>query len=402
MTDYYLQDITRLQGQPKRTIADYVESQGILVPKRFANLSEARKSNKPILLRSEHPQEYDGVSGLLDSIGISPGCSAITSDNIEAVKQRYFEELLKEKHRPNYRRYCRFLGLDENEFIRQASFSIWEKVPGLSRTIVSDSAIPGRYHIMSCDDKRTCYTIVEDGQIIQKAMQLPEELIAGIPNLIETYEQVRNLARFDSNHCPIMEFQTFDGKNYFLQYHRTRDFEPATFTLDRALEDGEIEALFVRGATPKEGIKAKVSVYYADSLGNSNFNPEDEEGSFDFHDNSVFSELQFRRRKLQAISQKPIKAFIYAATNHSPRSRMFKPEVSAIIPIELVIKNNEVIFGDDNVNFGDGRKYFPRDPILKDGEVIFNFREESKKGHNSFMNLQIISDGRRAFIRRSE
>ncbi len=71
MDDYYLKNPNKLMGQPKRTIADYVESQGILVPRRFENLKEARKSHKAILLRSEHTQEYDGVSGLLDSMGLS-------------------------------------------------------------------------------------------------------------------------------------------------------------------------------------------------------------------------------------------------------------------------------------------------------------------------------------------
>ena len=42
--DYYLEDKSRLNGQPKRTIADYVEQKGILVPRRFDTLAEARKS----------------------------------------------------------------------------------------------------------------------------------------------------------------------------------------------------------------------------------------------------------------------------------------------------------------------------------------------------------------------
>jgi len=65
MADYYLEDRSRLQGQPKRTIADYVEQQGILVPRRFDSLEEAQASGLPILARSEHSQDYDGVSGLL-------------------------------------------------------------------------------------------------------------------------------------------------------------------------------------------------------------------------------------------------------------------------------------------------------------------------------------------------
>ena len=82
MTDYYLEDRSRLNGQPKRTIGDYVESQGILVPRRFDNLVDARKSNKAVLLRSEHSQEYDGagrhlvLAVALSSIGPRASASA--------------------------------------------------------------------------------------------------------------------------------------------------------------------------------------------------------------------------------------------------------------------------------------------------------------------------------------
>ena len=66
--DYYLEDIARLEGQPKRAIADYVEQNGILVPRRFASLQDARASGLPIIARSEHPQDYAGASGILKSL----------------------------------------------------------------------------------------------------------------------------------------------------------------------------------------------------------------------------------------------------------------------------------------------------------------------------------------------
>ena len=69
--DHYTTHPEALKGQPKRTIADYVEQHGILVPRRFDSLSEARRSKKAILLRSEHEQEYDGCSGILESIKLS-------------------------------------------------------------------------------------------------------------------------------------------------------------------------------------------------------------------------------------------------------------------------------------------------------------------------------------------
>ena len=71
MIDYYLEDTTRLNGQPKRTISDYVESQGVLVPRRFATLEEARRSRVKVIARSEHEQDYDGVSDLGESFVLS-------------------------------------------------------------------------------------------------------------------------------------------------------------------------------------------------------------------------------------------------------------------------------------------------------------------------------------------
>ena len=79
---------------------------------------------------------------------------------------------------------------------------------------------------------------------------------------------------------------------------------------------------------------------------------------------------------------------------------MFKPEISAVFPIESVMRDNEVLWGNENWDLGDGKKYSPRDPTLKDGETLFNFSEETKTEHNSYMNLHFVSDGRRAFVRR--
>ena len=70
MTDFYLENPAELKGQPKRTIGDYVESNGFLVPRRFDSLAEARRSKKGILLRSELTQDYDGVSWLLESYSL--------------------------------------------------------------------------------------------------------------------------------------------------------------------------------------------------------------------------------------------------------------------------------------------------------------------------------------------
>jgi hypothetical protein len=388
--DYYIENPERLEGQPKRAIADYVEQNGILVPRRFDSLAEARRSHKAVLLRSEHLQEYNGVSGLLNSFQLSSMWPYISERetkkltfsprglrSVEEVKQAYFNFEEDTGGCPPYRRYCRLLGLDEDAFVDEVSFSIWEALGGLNRTVVADSAIRGRYHVMTlcCSkDGQLCnYSIVEDGELSQEFIEpLPEDLRSDLANLTRLYETVRNLDRFDPNHCPIMEFQTYKGRNYFLQYHRARDFSPSDFTLERDPADREIEVPFVRGATTEEGMDCKVTLYYARET-DWDFSPGIEDGSYDFHSSFVFSELRVRERKVQmnhAYSlQEEISKFV---DRHKMISKLFKSQVS-------IIHNIQDILVDDTLE---------------------DLRQRTKSGQNSYIDLHIISDGRRCFIRR--
>src|SRR5665811_876042 len=73
---------------PKQEISDYVESQGFLVPRRFDTLDEALdvvRAGGEIILRSEHPDDYDGPSGLMDSYRLGSD----TFEDCQAVFERY-------------------------------------------------------------------------------------------------------------------------------------------------------------------------------------------------------------------------------------------------------------------------------------------------------------------------
>lgn len=376
--DYYLEDPARLEGQPKRTIADYVELNGILVPHRFYSLAEARSSHKRILLRSEHPQEYNGASGLLSSFELSSFFYGVRgSIDVEEVKQRYFDKEDSKPKEAKYKRYCKFLDLDEDEFKQQTSFSIWEVLGGTNRTVIADSAIPNRHHIMTSREEKgnylTNYAIIEDGELVQEFIDpLPEDFREGLKGLIGVYEQVRNLNRFDQNHCPIMEFQTYKGKDYFLQYHRARDFSPVGFTLERALGDGEIEVPFVRGSTLEDGMDCKVTVYYSGQP-TLDFSSGSEDGSYDLHYDQIFSELVVKDRKVQMIPDKDLSwKLLEVIAKHVQRSKLFKPQVSIIHDIEDVLN----------------------------GESVSDLYAKTKEGRNAHVDLHIVSDGRRAFVKR--
>ncbi len=374
MPDYYLEDPQRLPAQPKRMIADYVEQNGILVPRRFDLLQEAVASHKEILLRSEHPQDYTGVSGMLDSFELEKIWTAngfiftaLGKKSVEQIKEAYFDYQEKINNLPSFKEYCRYTKTDEEAFKAEVSFSLWEKIPGFNRTVVADSAIKDRYHIMTVKGHFRNYVAIEQGKIVlQYANPLSDKAIEDTISLLETYETIRNLERFDPQHCPIMEFQTHHGKHYFLQYHRTRDFAPTTFCLERERQGGEIEVPFVRGATAPEGMISKTTLYY-ENMPSGNLDAEGEDGSYDLGNwHVMWQELQVRRRKVQMMNTNNIDYMLEGAIiNHDRKSKLFKPEVSIIHDIRELLK--------------DYRSY--------------------KKGKNSSVYLHITSDGRRALVK---
>jgi len=377
--DYYLQDPATLKGKPKRTIGDYVEQNGILVPRRFDSLAEARASGLPVIARSEHPQEYAGCSGILKS----PDMQSDEYSGVRTEEELKIKALSRPGHTPlRYEQFCKFSGYDEDKFRQEVSFSFWELLGGYDRIVVADSAIPNRYHVTTSlgseGEQFLNYAIVKNGSIVRQFVTpLTPALREGLPLLLRVYEEVRHLDRFDPKHCPIMEMQTVGDKNYFLQYHRGRDFELARFRLDRGLRKGEKEMAFVRGATQEGGMKCKVTVYYAGQREKA-FQLQDEDGSWDFHNNHVFPELRVRQRKVQMENlQVDLDwTMMKFALGHLQWSKLFKPQVSIINRFEDFSSEGE--FGHD---------------------VYLRIQES---GENSCMWLDIVSDGRRSFVERLE
>tara|TARA_Y100000310_G_scaffold343648_1_gene452262 strand:+ start:707 stop:1879 length:1173 start_codon:yes stop_codon:yes gene_type:complete len=390
MTDLYLDIPEELKGQPKRTIADYVEQNGVLVPRRFDTLAEARRSHKAILLRSEHPQDYDGVSGLLDSFTLSKmlfKCHSMGKSisfwatglpSRDEIKKQYIEFLKPKKgYSSQLNRYCRFSEQDWDKMVKEISFSLWEHLPGINHTVIADTAIPNQHHVFSFKDESQRYVydyaLVENDQIVNQ-FSFRRDPPNTILEIVQIYEQIRHFPNFDSNHCPIMEFQTHKNKPYFLQYHRGRDFNPAQFELTREPNPEESEAFFVRGCTLPEGLDCKVTFYYAFSP-HCNFDPEDEEGSFDLHFNKMFPELQVRKRKLQIIPSRNLDyELLKFAAGHEDISKLYKPEISTILRINNLM-----------------------DP--KKEKELTQLAIEKK---NAYVNIHIVSDGRKAYLKLNE
>ena len=375
MTDYYLEDRTRLQGQPKRTIGDYVESQGILVPRRFDSLREARASGLPIIARSEHPQEYDGVSGLLESPTLQTLEGVTNGSDLK-------RKVLDGKDISNrISDYCEFTRTDQFTFREQITFSFWEELDGYNRTVIADSAIKGRYHLTTYlkGNKIVSGTIFENGKVIAQDSVLPIELQERISAWIELYEKIRHLNKFDSTHCPIMEFQTVGESDYFLQYHRTRNFSPASFFLGREPDQDETVALFTRGSTDPNGRTIKVIVedpvlYSMTKLG-INFIPSKEEGYFVMTDWIVYNELLARERNLYMRRAHSLDTILFSlALGHVSRSITFKPELSVFV----------------------GMKW----NLAASDEAKRLWKKMEKTGEHQSIDLHIVSDGRRAYVKR--
>jgi hypothetical protein len=369
--DYYTANPSALEGQPKRAIADYAEQKGILVPKRFSSLKEARNSGVDVLARSEHRQEYDGSSGFLETVRIRDFPKAETREQLKE------QLLIRDSVLYRMKEYCKLLGIDFDNFREGVSYSFWELLNGIGRKVVADSSVKGRYHITTgCSiydsGELLGYTIFEYGKPIRNLISpIPEEFEKALPGLVENYETIRNFDRFDPNNCPIMEFVTFGGKDYFLQYHKGREFEASTFSLDRRPTKGEIDIFFVRGATQPEGISCNVTMDYAWSHGKGEQKlPEKEDASFDFFIDKVFSELMVRKRKLQIIEKAIMPEF---AAGHAEYSKLMKPQVSIVEDVYKILTKAEIYTLDDIITV---------------------------EGKDVGINVHVVSDGTHAYLMR--
>ena len=212
-------------------------------------------------------------------------------------------------------------------------------------------------------------------------------LAENVEQLIELYERIRSLPNFDENHCPIMEVQTSsDGEDYFLQYHRTHcDFSPPNFVLDRPLEEGEIKANWVRGATSSEGITVEtVLIYGAEYTGKWSFT--DMKATCDlassFHDArllgevvSKYADVVMHSRDLEGIAAYSTRNSAVDSNPHWERSGLFKPPLSI------------AIYGEH---------------FLREGERESMKEKAKATGENQGLTLKFTSDGRNAYVKRMD
>ena len=248
--DYFLQNHPQ---QPKKEVAEYVRSQGFKVPQTFATIAEAlgwqRSTNGDLIIRSEHPDSYEGMSGVWDSLMLSanqPRDEKITPQEIgqwlqmtepygnqhKELRLKFFDyvlsqlkevdeieaqKLLKQTQIPTANQYAKLTQQSVGDVLTSLSYSYWQKLPGVNGSIVADSGCPNKYHIFRDLNVRNAGTW---------------EQVSYGNEITRWYEDLRGLEYFNSKHCPILEFQEHNGEIYLLQYYRTQDENFADFELN--------------------------------------------------------------------------------------------------------------------------------------------------------------------------
>ncbi|EKE30175.1 MAG: hypothetical protein ACD_2C00033G0016 [uncultured bacterium (gcode 4)] len=402
-TDYF---ISNPPLQPKFQVTEYVESCWISVPKRFKGIEEALESGDDFIVRSEHPYEYAWIWWLLDSFcynentrdgiqrHIKSGDIKLTPEEkinswwIERnnkifykllaqfqmwmIGEQEFTDGMKLTSLKWIKRFSNLTGTKIEDFMKDFSFSYWHFIEWYNRTIIADDSIRWRYHVITnwgINKRYRNYTIFENWRVLpNEVSELEPALAMSLKEDIWFYEKVRNLPKFDWENCPIIEIQTaFDWTNYFLQTHYWRKTNIWDFVLDREPEPWEIEAEFVRWATPREWLTGVVSVTY-------NYGALDLWGEIwcnDANNSVIYSWFRDDDKKVWLVSWS-FNRVKYSITCHTKINEMFWPDISVVIDLENLIE--------------EGKR-----------KILHNLARKNKTFIG--LNFRVISDWRRCYMK---
>lgn len=279
--DYFMSNPEKLKEGAKVALARLVKDKisGLYVPEIYADVEHAISSGKPIVIRSDHPKEYDGLAGVLNSAfgEIQSGRLKFTlheggrfndyflgsSEDLQNLRPKIIDQ------DPIFQRYLKLTGQDKEEFFRGFNFTFWEIIQGVNGTMWADPVIPNKYHFVqfNFEDGNAFihYTRLNTSTGVSESNGSSGRLEDKIPGgadtlrkLIDSYEEIRGMSQFNGNHCYEMEYQLGSSGNlWFLQWRRMRDFSPTDFKLERGAEEGEVEGSFAIGKTSGEGFVLK-------------------------------------------------------------------------------------------------------------------------------------------------
>ena len=285
------------------------------------------------MMRGEHPQDYQCSSDLFPNGNLE---DYLYADEKGIIKLLLKQDTNHSRHTvKKIKLHCELLNLDFDKFIRQFSHSYWEQISGDNRVVCADSAIKERYHILSLGP--VSYDIVENDNIRQMTDRSYNSIDLSEANgLINMYEEIRNI--LGSKHCYIVETlssrnhqsETYD--HFAVQVHRGVDTQEVDFIAEPKGWPN-IEFNCVRGATKSEiGEEILLTLSYPEEF---RFNPKliNETASIQANEHyvsRVFSEIMFRKRKLQIFPFRDYSDIRYELTNHCSRNSLFKPNCSVL------------------------------------------------------------------------
>lgn len=320
--------VGRKIDQPKKEVITFMASKGVRTVTPYDDPQQMKVGD---LWRSEHWQDYEGSSDLF------PTALHEVELPVDRIKESIFSQDTDYIRRTinGIRLHCKLSGLDYDEFVNGLTYTPWERVNGVNRVMSADPAILGRYHIITLSPY-TAYDVVEKGKIkslIDRYGNMPIEEAEG---LIALYEETRS--HLDPNNCYIDETMTLKNhsnnsySHFLTQVHRGVDGQKVDYKI-KEREWRAIDFHNVRGATSPKGEDLLLTVKYPTEY---RFNPQIilEEGASikaSTHDvPSVFSEIMFRRRRLQIFPIVDDSDFRRDLAFHCSRNVLLKPACSVL------------------------------------------------------------------------
>lgn len=274
--DYFIENRPR---QPKFTIGQYVAEQGFRVPIIETQAAwEAAFDDETAMLRSEMPQDYDGLTGLLSS-------ERLVYSPWKRAKSAYSKELggvilrglrSGELDPTTYMTYMRLnhgwasSKVDTQQLasmfgvecgIWGESASRWRHVPGDNVIMFGDPHVAGRYYFgvdpwMTSDhDYESVGGYMIDADKYDEPFQFskPRRGFTARP-FVDLYERIQQLPLFDNTVSPVLELQRdSNGDIHFLQYLKTRQRHDFVEPFDLPSGNDVIKMDNVRGITSPEG-----------------------------------------------------------------------------------------------------------------------------------------------------
>ncbi len=340
--------------QPKFEIGQYVADQGFSVPliNDQAEWERAFDEGKA-MLRSEMPQDYDGLSGLLPSEVLANSLMQIwVESNNEYASQlgKLVLDGLRNGDMPTdaymnmfrgeYRTWsywetertksAAYFGALDQLNIHSISASKWRYIEGTNVSVFADPHIAGRYHFgvlpfdpANPDGYRSIGSYQFDSGEYDTPQQFRKHDVPFVARpFVEYYEQIRSLPRFDNTQCPVLELQQDpEGNIYFLQYLKTGQKQQLTEPFDLPSSDDTFRTLNVRGVTPQSG--KNMRMYMAPNLLTKGMEGE-----------AIFCgltrprgiEVQFASRVAEFILHE---AYISFQNNHFDASPLYRPPLAA-------------------------------------------------------------------------